>query len=444
MVTPGQYRTWIFLTGLRAAIASLALAVAFVLIMGTAESVQAQTFQVIHDFTGGLDGSEPTFGMTIDAAGNLYGTTFAGDTGTGTAYKMVHKPTGWALNTLYVFTITSNGVIPYSTLVIGSNGKLYGTTGFGGIGPCQAYGHTGCGTVYTLKAPVSPCHSPYCPWTETPLYKFSGGIDGSNPYGATLVFDAAGNIYGTTFAGGRGSCPGKCGLVYKLTPAGSGWTESVLYAFTGGADGGAPWAGVTFDHAGNLYGTTSSGGAFGGGTVYELSPSGSGWTQKTLHSFQSSTDGAVPYAGLIFDRSGNLYGATQYGGSETGGTVFELSPSSGGNWSFATLYNFAASGGGLAKGPVSNLIMDGAGNLYGSTAGDGVYSFGSAFKLTHGGGGWTYTSLHDFTSGLDGGSLRSNLVFDSAGNIYSTASGGGTGNPATCVGSCGVVWEITP
>jgi uncharacterized repeat protein (TIGR03803 family) len=430
MVSRGQYRTRIFRTSLRAAAAGLALAIMFLLTVGATEAVQAQTYQVIHNFTGGVDGQEPNFGLTIDAAGNLYGTTFEGDTGTGTAYKLVHRSTGWALTPLYVFTIASKGVIPYSTLVIGRDGKLYGTTAFGGIGPCLAYGHTGCGTVFTLQNPVTFCHTSYCPWIETPLYKFSGGADGSNPYGGALVFDQAGNIYGTTYGGGTGS-----GVVYKLTPAGSGWTESVLYTFAGGSDGASPWAGVTLDQAGNLYGTTAAGGAFGGGTVYELSPSGSGWTKRTLHSFQQQQDGGNPYAGVILDPAGNLYGATQYGGSGGGGTVFEMSPS-GDSWIFTTLYSFIGSGGGHAKGPVADLVMDAGGNLYGTTGGDGTYRFGSVFKLTHGGGGWTYTSLHDFTGGSDGLLPRSNLVFDGSGNLYSTAYGGVDGN--------GVVFQITP
>ena len=430
MVSPGQHRTRIFQTSLRAAAAGLALAIMFLLTVGATEAVQAQTYQVIHNFTGGVDGQEPNFGLTIDAAGNLYGTTFEGDTGTGTAYKLVHRSTGWALTPLYVFTIASKGVIPYSTLVIGRDGKLYGTTAFGGIGPCLAYGHTGCGTVFTLQNPVTFCHTSYCPWIETPLYKFSGGADGSNPYGGALVFDQAGNIYGTTYGGGTGS-----GVVYKLTPAGSGWTESVLYTFAGGSDGASPWAGVTLDQAGNLYGTTAAGGAFGGGTVYELSPSGSGWTKRTLHSFQQQQDGGNPYAGVILDPAGNLYGATQYGGSGGGGTVFEMSPS-GDSWIFTTLYSFIGSGGGHAKGPVADLVMDAGGNLYGTTGGDGTYRFGSVFKLTPEGGGWTYTSLHDFTGGSDGNLPRSNLVFDGSGNLYSTAYGGVDGN--------GVVFQITP
>jgi uncharacterized repeat protein (TIGR03803 family) len=431
-------RIGIVLTSLRAA-SGLALAVLFVAAAGAA---QAQTYQVIHNFVGGIDGSEPTYGITIDAAGNLYGTTFDGDAGTGTAYKVSHKSTGWSLTSLYIFAITGNGVIPYSTLVIGADGKLYGTTGFGGVGSCMAYGHSGCGTVFSLQVPITLCHSAYCPWTEVPLYKFTGHSDGSNPYGATLVFDRAGNLYGTTYGGGGGSCPSGCGLVFKLTPSGGGgWTESVLYTFTGGSDGASPWSGVTIDPAGNLYGTTSAGGA-GNGTVYQLSPSGGGYTEKTLHAFQRTTDGGNPYSGLIFDHSGNLYGATQYGGANGGGTVFEMTPS-GGGWNFNVLYAFAGSGGGLAKGPVGNLVMDSAGNIFGSTLGDGAYSFGAIFKLTNSGSGWTYTSLHDFTNGLDGGSPRSNVVFDAAGNMYGTASTGGTGNPTTCVGDCGVVWQIT-
>jgi uncharacterized repeat protein (TIGR03803 family) len=437
MVTPGQYRTWNFRLSPRAA--AIALTIMLLLTVGV---TQAQTYQVIHNFAGGADGAEPTYGITIDSAGSLYGTTFSGDAGTGTAYKLAFKGTGWLLTPLYLFTVTPDGVIPYSTLVIGPAGKLFGTTGFGGVGSCMAYGHSGCGTVFSLQIPVNFCRSAYCPWTETPLYKFSGHADGSNPYGATLVFDPAGNIYGTTYGGGGGSCPSGCGVVFKLTPSGGSWTETVIYTFTGGADGGSPWAGVTLDSAGNLYGTTSAGGINGNGSVYELSPSGGGYTEKTLYDFQGAQDGGSPYSGLIFDHAGNLYGATQYGGANGGGTVFELSPS-GGSWTFSTLYSFVGSGGGLSKGPVGNLVMDSAGNIYGSTAGDGAFRFGSIFKLTHSGGSWTYTSLHDFTNGLDGGSPRSNIVFDAAGNMYGTASTGGSGNPITCVGQCGVIWQIT-
>jgi len=436
MGDPGQRRTKI----LGASVPAWALALGALCLL-TAFAAEAQTYQVIHNFVGGADGAEPNYGLTIDSAGNLYGTTFEGDAGTGTAYKLSQGSTGWLLSPLYVFTVVSDGVIPYSTLVPGPDGKLYGTTGFGGIGSCMSYGQSGCGTVFSLQMPMT-CHVAHCSWTETPLYKFSGHADGSNPYGATLVFDQAGNLYGTTFNGGGGSCTSGCGVVFKLTPSGGSWTETVLYTFTGGPDGASPWAGVTLDAAGNLYGTTSAGGLYGDGTVYELSPAGSGWTQKTLHTFQRQMDGGSPFSGVIFDPFGSLYGATQYGGPAGGGTVFQMT-SLGGSWNFKTLYSFAGSGGGRAKGPVGNLVLDSAGNLYGSTAGDGAYRFGSVFKLSHASStGWTFTSLHDFTNGLDGGSPRSNLVFDSAGNLYGTASVGGSGNPTTCVGSCGVVWQI--
>ena len=394
------------------------------------QPAEAQTYTVIHNFMGGADGDEPNYGLTIDAGGNLYGTTFGGDSGTGTVYVLSPGSAGWALTPLYVFTGGSDGAAPYAAVIFGPDGSLYGTTGFGGI-PNPACttggGKTGCGTVYKL----TPSNGS---WTESVLYDFSGGTDGASPLGGRLVFDQAGNFYGTTFSGGGGSCPGGCGVVYELTPSDGGWTESVLYSFSGGNDGANPWAGVIFDQSGNLYGTTSGGGTYGYGTVYELMPSASGWTLKTLYSFQNQQDGGQPYAGLIFDQSGNLYGATTEGGTGKGGTVFELTPARGG-WNFNTLYGFPGSGGQAAQGPVASLIMDSVGNLYGATAGDGANGFGSVFKLTPSAGSWTYTSLHDFTSGSDGKLPRSNLVFDRNGNLFGTAYGGTTGY--------GVVFEIT-
>jgi hypothetical protein len=176
------------------------------------------------------------------------------------------------------------------------------------------------------------------------------------------------------------------------------------------------------------------GGAYGYGTLYELMPSGSVWTEKVLYSFQNRQDGGQPYVGLIFDSSG-LYGATTSGGSGIGGTVFELTPS-GTGWSFQTLYAFTGSIGELAGGPTASLVFDNGGNLYGAIAGDGASNFGAVFKLTLSSNGtWAYTSLHDFTSGEDGRLPRSNLVFDQYGNLYSTAVGGTTGY--------GVAFEIT-
>ena len=427
-------------TGQQAAALALALAIVFALTVSAAEMAQGQTYNVIHNFVGGLDGSEPTSGLTLDTAGNLYGTTFEGDALTGTVYKLAHKSSSWVLSPLYLFPYEgSGGSIPYARVIFGKDGTLYGTAGYGGnLQNCAG----GCGAVFNLRPQPNPPITPLTPWVETPIHLFNGN-DGANPYGADIIFDPAGNIYGTAYNGGTGGCTGGCGVVYKLTPSNGSWTESVLYNFARGSDAQHPWGGVTFDQSGNLYGTTVFGGANGAGAVYKLTPSGSGWTETVIYSFTGGTDGGNPYAGLIFDQTGNLYGAAASDGATNGGTVFELTPS-GSSWAFNLLYSFVGASGQFAQGPVANLAFDSAGNLYGTTHGAGTYIYGSVFKLTPGSGGWTYTSLHDFTGGTDGGYPRSNIVFDKNGNMYGTAAEGGTGNTGNCYGSCGVIFEITP
>ncbi|MGA2372798.1 MAG: choice-of-anchor tandem repeat GloVer-containing protein [Candidatus Korobacteraceae bacterium] len=217
-----------------------------------------------------------------------------------------------------------------------------------------------------------------------------------------------------------------------MTHSGGGWTETVLYSAQPGEDGNNPLGGVVFDRSGNLYGVFWEGGLCDVGAVYQLSPLGSSWTEQTLYGFPcSGDDGLYPTGGLIIDQSGNLYGTTLESGSSGGGTVFELTPANGG-WTFNTQYSFLGN-----VGPEAKLIMDAAGNLYGTTYYDGAYGAGSVFKLTPSNGGWTYTSLHDFSAGSDGALPVSNVVFDANGDLYGTASyGGGYGH--------GVVWEITP
>jgi uncharacterized repeat protein (TIGR03803 family) len=399
------------------------LAGALVLMVGLAPAQRAgaQTFKVLHSFNGAGDGANPLAGVTRDAAGNLYGTASTGGAkNCGTVYRLTSSGT---YSLLYNFQGQSwgqsDGCAPYARVVFGPDGNLYGTTHSGGNGNGCRNLH-GCGTVFMVK-----------PWPgtqELEIYRF-GTYDGSDPFYGDLVFDRAGNLYGTTRNGGANLQ----GAVYKLTPNGGVWTESVAYSFAGSPDGAAPLNGVVLDAAGNLYGTTSAGGTNGWGTVFELKPSGPGWSESILHSFQGSSDGLTPTGGVFLDGAGRLYGATQTGGTG-GGIAFELLPSGGGNWSLSTLYSFS---GAAFGGSYRTLTMDNAGNLYGTAMADGTRQQGSVFKLTWANGVWIYTSLHDFTGGSDGGAPYGGLVIDAGGNIYGTASvGGAYGN--------GLVFEITP
>ena len=426
MTSARQIRNWFRCISPRATTAALAVAV--VLTIVAIQTVQAQTFQVLHTFTGGADGYGPSAGLTMDEGGNLYGTTYQGGTqGLGTVFKLMRKNSQWVFVPLYGFAGGNDGAHPYARVIFGPDGTLYGTTNEQGGGYCGGYG---CGTVFNLRPPPTACKTALCPWTERVIYHFSGGSgDGGNPL-AEVTFDQAGNLYGTTAYGG----PAGNGTLYELMPANGGWTESVLYAFSFSPDGAEPVANVMFDKAGNLFGTTEQGGAYEFGTVFQLTQSGSGWTEKTLYSFSDGSDGAFPSLGLIFDASGNLYGATGYGGSSRTGTAFELTPSND-SWNFNLIYTFT--GVSYEDGPMyGNLAMDGAGNVYGVTYGNGLYDCGTVFKLTPSNGTWTETVLHDFTCGNDSGFPVGGVVLDKMGNIYGTASGGPF--------EAGVVWEITP
>jgi len=388
-------------------------------------SAQAQSYSVIYNFTRGTDGAFPEAGLTMDKAGNLYGTAYqGGSTDRGTVFKLVRKASGWVLSPLYSFTGRTDGGAPIARVVFGPDGSLFGTTEFGGRN-CGS----GCGTVFNLKPPPFACKTALCPWTETVIYSFSGFTDGANPGYGDLTFDPAGNIYGTTYFGGNNAQ----GVVYELAHSGSSWSESAIYLFTGGQDGANPYSSVVFDQVGNFYGTAFGGGA-GHGTVFQLTPSGSGWSENTLYTFQDTNDGGTPFGGLVFDSAGNLYGTTSTGGSGGGGTVYELA-SSGGGWTFDVIGSFAGTA--YLPGPYCSLTMDAAGNLYGTTLKDGSHSAGSVFKLTPSGSGWTLTDLYDFTGGQDGGLPYGSVLIDSNGNLYGTASQGGADG-------YGVVWEITP
>ena len=389
----------------------------------------AQTFTVIHTFTGGADGANPQAGLRIDAAGNFYGTTQRGGIGYGTVFKLAQRNSQWIFTPLYQFAGGFDGSQPNSRVTIASDGILYGTTAGGGYGG----GCGGCGTVFSLQPPANPCLNALCSWTKTTIYRFLGyPNDGQSPQG-DLAFDQAGGLYGTTFEGGSSNY----GTVYKLAQSGGIWSEDILQSFMGDGLGAYPLSGVILDSSGNVYGTdlTTSGNS---GQVFELTSSGSGWSLHELYRFQGGNDGGFSQAGLIFDRSGNLYGATSTAGAGGSGTAYELVHSNGG-WNFSLLYSFVGSPRG---GPIAPLIMDSAGNLYGTTLFDGAYGYGSVFKLTPHSGGYLYTSLHDFTGERDGSTPYSTLVFDGNGKLYGTTSQGGSG--VTCVSGCGVVFEITP
>lgn len=409
---------------LRLAVVAMTLAVLLMLTVFEPQAAQAVTFNVIYNFTGSTDGTSPYAGLTMDSTGNLYGTTLSGGTGYGTVYKLTKTGSAWTFATLYKFAGGNDGANPRSKILLGPDGSLYGETFAGGGSACSG---RGCGTIFRLHK-----NCPICGLTESVLYRFTGGTDGAEPVG-DLLLDSSGSLYGTTEIGGKPhSCgnPG-CGTVFKLTSLGGVWTQTVLYQFQGGTDGAYPSGGVISDASGNLYGSTCCGTSSNAGTVFQLTPQGGGWSERILYAFHGTTDGKEPATGLMFDRSGNLYGTTIFGGSGQGGTVFELVPS-GGNWTLSVLYSLR---GGV--GPYGTLNMDPSGSIYGTTFQDGTHLLGSAFKLTPSGGSWTYSSFHDFTEGLDGGFPVSNLMFASSGKVYATAALGGTHG-------YGVVVEITP
>lgn len=407
-----------------------AVALVFAIVLASlnnAVPANAQTFTILHTFTG-ADGNQPIAGLTSDRAGNFYGTTSVGGTGFGSVFKLSHTSLGWTFSNLYSFRGGSDGAQPQARVVFGPDGTLYGTTTYGG---------SGSGTVFNLRPQVAAaCLASECPWIETVLYRFTGGSDGGEPYFGDLTFDSLGSIYGTASTGG-GGCTGYggCGVVFKLSRSAGSWTQSVVYAFSSGSSAGqTPFSSVIFDTAGNLYGTTFLGPRLGSGSVYQLTPSGSGWSENTLFTFGSPNQGANPYGGLTFDRQGNLYGTTFDGNSFGGGAVFQLQPSHG-SWTYQVLAQ-------LPFGPGDTPTMDASGDLYATT---GVDAFGNVFELTPGSGGWTYTDLFDFSSSLfaDGMMPVGGVVLDANGNIYGTTALGGSADPP-CGEGCGVVWEITP
>lgn len=423
---PKQHRTGIPEIDLRVATAALVLALWSVL--SFAVPAQAQTLSALHSFTGGADGAVPFAGVTMDRAGNLYGTATAGGNRSGkcygscgTVFRLTHSGSGWVFAPIYDFVGGDDGSDPIAGVTIGPDGAVYGATAMGGGGCTSDYG---CGTVFKLTPPARACHAALCPWTETVLYRFADSPVGAvGPYGG-VIFDQQGNLYGTTIVGGTGGA----GTVYELTPSGGGWTEKTLYNFLGETDGAVPLAGLTMDRTGTLYGTTAYGGSSGNGNVFRLIRSGAGWSENVVYSFLGGVNGWAPQGGVVLDNSGNLYGGTTSGGSHGGGVAYELTPA-GNGWTYTILANFRG-------GIDANLALDAAGNLYGTTYTEGAYDDGMVFKLGPSDGSWTESVVGSF-NGPDGALPIGEVLVGANGTFYGTATAGGKYGG-------GVVWEITP
>ena len=341
---------------------------------------------------------------------------------------------------IYSFQGGSDGELPQGDLILDSAGILYGTTQFGGS---HAFG-----TVFKLT-PV-----PGGTWTETVIFNFSDGTDGGQPQ-AGVIMDSAGNLYGTTTAGGDPMCApiyGFCGVIFELSPNSDGtWSETILHNFEG-PEGHHPEAALTMDSAGNLYGSTVNGGTGGYGTVYQLAPNGDGtWSLNVLHNFYKDSGGTNPNSKVVFDTAGNLYGTTSDGGNlrfcdNLGcGTVFELTPQPDGAWSMTTLHRFGVTDG---ANPV-NVALDAAGNLYGATANGGIGTCsgliapgcGTVFRLTPSAGGWRGNLIHRFNN--NPGASPEPIMVDAAGNVYGGTLSGGLKKCDLNLETCGTLYKLT-
>jgi uncharacterized repeat protein (TIGR03803 family) len=414
-----------------AVVSALALAAPFV----AAPSAGAQTYKVVHTFTGANDGIEPEAGLLLGANGIIYGTTYEGGNSndTGTVFEIGKK----RKETVFIFPgccgSYPQGGGPETELVQDKAGNLYGATLYGGSGGGPNCGNFGCGTIFKLDTNGN----------ETVLHNFVG-TDGSRPRGG-LIGDATGNLYGTALYGGDLSrCGGEgCGTVFKLDTAGK---LTVLYQFEGGSDGAQPIGNLARDSKGNLYGNTYEGGSSdcvgdGCGVLFKVDPKGH---ETLLHVFLSAEPyGIFPFGGVILDQAGSLYGTTNAGGtSGNNGTIFKFGPSG----VISVLYNFM--GGADGSGPFAPLIQDSAGSLYGTTEFGGdpscklspTIGCGTVFKLDTSG---RETVLYRFKGRKDGGLPEAGLAMDAAGNLYGTASQGGDFACQEFLG-CGVVFKVTP
>jgi len=407
----------------------LTLAVAFLL----APITWAQgNYKVLHSFEGTPNAGEPSGGVIFDASGNLYGMTTGGGgpdctqyNGCGTVYMLGFNSDGsWTESVLHSFTGKADGGTPWVTsLTFDQVGNLVGSTFWGGERGCAA--NHGCGTLFMLS-PTGDGD-----WTETVLHSFSGSKDGANPAG-DVMFDTAGNLFGTTELGGAYGD----GVAFAATPSDGKWADRVLHAFTGGKDGAQVVSGFTMDGQGNLYGTARSGGNYGAGVVFRATPTPTGWSKTVIYEFRGGSDGSTPQGDLTIGSDGNLYGMTRAGGSSCDcGTVFRLTQQLSGSWTKEILHTFNGNDGST---PWAGVVTDSEGNLYGTTYYGGTGPSGVVFELTQNiDGTWTETVLHNFSGAEDGGNSQAAVTLDPQGDIYGTTRYGGAYGH-------GVVFEITP
>ena len=382
-------------------VATLAFLSALLLVATTPTSAQTET--LLYNFCSQLgcaDGEYPYAGLIVDTKGNLYGTTYEGGAnGVGTVFKLSANGTETVLHSFA--NNGTDGYNPVAGLLRDAKGNLYGTT--------QSGGANGVGTVFKISAKG----------IETVLYSFASGTDGAYPY-TGVIMDKSGNLYGTTQLGGVNNM----GTVFKLSANG---TETLLHSFAeDGGDGFWPFGELIMDKSGNLYGTTAQGGANSAGMVFKL---GTDETETILYSFAGGSDGAYPYAGMIMDAKGNLYGTTVQGGENNAGTLFAFSAKQ-----TERVLHFFPTYGGDGEYPRAVLIRDKKGNLYGTTYGGGAYGEGTVFELSAKG---IETVLHSFANnGTDGYNPYAGLVMDKSGNLYGTTVSGGIGG--------GVVFKVVP
>jgi hypothetical protein len=421
--------------------------------------------KVLYSLQGGSDGANPSGGVVMDSAGNLYSATFNGgatncpgiaDCGTVFEVSPPVKPGDpWTETVLYVFKGKSanDGSTPGGGVLLDKAGNVYGSTSYGGSGSCVLLGiKTGCGTVFLLSPPAEKGGA----WTETILYSFKGGDDGYLPNG-DLTMDSAGNLYGVTlFGGGKGAglCDPfyqGCGTVFKLsrpTQNGGKWIETVLHRFAAGSDGYNPYGGLLLDENGNLYGAAPMGGnqlcnfgdyKVGCGILFKLIRAKKmcePWTEEIIHRF-TFADGIGPQGKLIFDGDRRLYGSANGGNAAGCGLIYRMT-SNGGHWSESILYEFTCGNDGQGPGPV---VMDKVGNLYGASIG-GPLHFGVLFRLQPPSGPetaapWTFDLLYTFKGDPDCGHPAGDaLLLGRDDDLYGTA-GGGTANE-------GCVFEASP